>query len=247
MATIRKSLGDVRRKLVFPDEDSLSDGVISEYLIEVTDQLVTEMNQTGQEWFICDAIIEVSPDEDSYPLAGIAPGFSKARNLWTMDESDSTHRRRPVEIVDFDDLTRHYGGGSPDESQLEHSAAACALIYDREAGDNKIVFAPIPSMAAQYKLIYEPNVVRAQSKEDVAFRLDQFDGYVASLAAIHCLPHCTWNSLKDDEKAISRRISLIQATENAAIERGDELFRRFKKSNRNREKITVRKFGRGRW
>jgi hypothetical protein len=247
MATIRKSIGDVRRKLVHPDEDSLSDGVIAETLVEVTDELVTELNQTGQAWFICDAIIDVSAGEDSYPLASVAPGFSKARNVWTMDDSDTEHRRRPVEIVSYDELTRYYGGGDPGQSQMEHSAAACAFIYDNEAGDNKIVFAPIPSQTAQYKVIYEPNVVRAQSKDGVAFRLDQFDGYVASLAAMRCLAHCQWTTLKDDDKAIARRIATIQGVEGAQIERGDELFRRFKKSNRNKERTQVRRFGRGRW
>jgi hypothetical protein len=225
----------------------MSDGVIAEYIIEVTDELVTELNQTAGEWFICDAIIEVSPGEDGYLLGSIAPGFSKPRNVWTMDEGDLRHHRRPLEIVDFNDLTRHYNGGDPSASTLKHSALACAFVYDRNAGDNKIYFAPIPGQVANYKLIYEPNVVRAQSSGDVAFRLEQFDGYVASLTALQCLPHCRWIQLKEDDRAIARRISTIQDIQSGLISRGDELFRRFKKSNRNREKTTVRKFGRRRW
>lgn len=245
MSSVIKAIGDVRRHLVFPDEDKPSDGVIAEYLIEAADELVTEMNQTDQDWFISSAVVDVSPFEDTYILDEKAPGYGKARDLWTLDEADTTHRRRPVKLVDFVELTRDYAGGDPALSSAKHSAMAASVIYDQAKGQNQIVFAPVPSQAAQYKLVYEPAVVRPGAKEETLFRLEQFDAYVARLAALACIDHAEWRML--DEKATERRRENLRRTFIAFVERGDDLFRRHKFSNRNVNDYKRRGFGQKRW
>lgn len=246
MSTIALATGAVRRKLDFPDEATLPDGVIGEWLIDVIDPLVTELGQTDQTWFIGSCNIDVVADEDSYSLE-VADGYGKARYVWTKDDADSSHRRRNVPIVNYEYLTTLYGAGDPNglADSIEHSAQACSIIYDINSATNRIVFAPIPSQDAQYRFVYQVDVVRGQTEGDTAFRLRQFDSYVSDLGALGCLIHAKWNGLNDEQtarkKAELERILLLRKME------GDDLFRRAKWSNKNSNSFARRGFGQRRW
>jgi hypothetical protein len=247
MSSIHKGIGDVRRKLDFPDPSKLSDGVIAEYLIEVTDFLITELNQTGAEWFVSSTIIDVSAGEDTYPLDGAVSGFGKARDVWSIDSSDTNHIRQALSIVSYEDLQSFYGGGNRGigSGYHKHNSLACSFIYNQDEGRQEVVFAEVPAQSAQYKLIYEPDVVRGVTKESVNFRLRQFDALVSDKAAILCLRHCKWKGVEKDE--IGAKKGELQSYLLACVAEGEEQFRRFKWSNKNPNDNYIIGFGAGRW
>lgn len=247
MSSILQSIGSIRRKLDFPDEAKLSDGMIAEYLIETVDYLITELQQTNAEWFISSTIIDVSANEDTYPLDGAVAGFGKARDVWSIDDSDVNHRRQVVNIVSYEDLNSYYHGGDRPlgGTYWKHNSQACAFVYNQDEGRQEIIFAPVPSQTVQYKLVYEPDVVRAPTTSGTAFRLRQFDALVSDKAAIKCIRHCEWKGL-DTMQARAKANDLRGDISTALMEEEDQ-FRRFKWSNINANDNSTIGFGAGRW
>jgi hypothetical protein len=156
--------------------------------------------------------------------------------ITTWKEGDPKFKSRYVEDVDEPNLVKYFGGGTPGPDGIVHSARAFALVY--KEGQQFLRVAPIPSMAAEYQVIYEPSTVRPTSPDDQLFRLPQFDGYVSDLVALRMLPYA---------KLDSEIHSNIKETLETFITRADIRFRRFKQSDRQTNNFRSTPFGAGRW
>lgn len=200
-----------------PTRASLDDGDLSDDTLGTLDEFVTQMNQTNEAHFLMSGRINVEADRSLYPLDNFA-NFGRGRYLYTMDSTDVNHRRHAVQLVPYEGLTDFYGGGDPllasvpGDTWSKHTASAAAIYYLNEAPGpgNFIEFGEIPNQAAEYKLVYEPSVVRPQAKQDTGFRLEQFDEMVAVRTALKALPRCKWKGL-DKEETKARKAELRQS------------------------------------
>lgn len=257
MSSTMKLRADVMRVLREPSERSLPTGYIDEAGIEVSDYLVTELNQTRVPWFLLDFILTVSPNQDEYLIDAMAPSFGKARFVYTIDPTDPNHHRRPVTIADGpEDLTAYYSGGDPAYRMLpsnwQHTARAIAFVFKVGFG-NKAMVGPIPGQTAQYKVIYEPDSLRPDSPWADVNRLRQFDAYAAALTAQKCVTNCEWEVFDMiDDPAVreaanrGRRQELATAINNAMPLLADQ-FHRFKWTNKNPQDGRTIPFGSSRW
>ncbi len=243
MATLNATTGAVRRKLQFPDEDKLSDGIIWEYTVEFLDELITELNRTDQSWNVPRFTLDVAIDEDYIPIDARAPDFSLAHFVQTANESDLKFHGHPVPIVDEAALLRNYDGGDPGPTGVKHSARAFAFIY--KDGQHLIRIGPRPGAACQYIVTYEPDVVRPGDEQEPAFRFRQFDNYVSDMVAFTSLPHAAWRGL--DPQMTAGRKDEIGKTLLVSIERRSALFRRFKMSDRQTDSFRMIPWGYRRW
>src|SRR5262245_25227376 len=122
MSTILKTRADVFRKLRQPSEKSMGEGMfIDEAAIEVADELVTDANQTREPWFLMSFTLNVEVGKDEYAIDAKAPGLGKLRYVWTVDDTDPTHRRRPVDIVPFESLTDYFYAGQPSSVEVPNN------------------------------------------------------------------------------------------------------------------------------
>jgi len=252
MASLLKYRGDVRQNLAFPSEHKLIDGYIDNTVIGVIDEIVTELNQTNEDWFLQPFSIQVQADKDTYNIEDVAPGFGKAHFFYTTDPSNPQHRRRPIPIVRFNELTTQYDAGDPGAVGVMHSAQAVAFYYDQTQGQQLMVVAPIPGASAFYKGIFEPMVVRPGALEEQANRLKQFDKYIADRAAYLLVHLCVWPELApiedpaQRERANAAKRAERLSTLGSECDYGYELLRRFKKSSNSANNFKVVPYGRGR-
>jgi len=207
LAIFDKHLSDTRRLLLRPSRASLDDGDLADYCIETIDSLVIDLNAGVEPFFLQSVRIEAVAGQSVYPLSN-ATNVSRARYLYTLSDTDPTYKRVPIDLVSYENLQGTFGGGDPISTstptfaQEPHTAQAAAVYYLRESpGPGDVLeFGPIPNQSASYKLIYEPDVVRPQAKQDPGFRLQQFDGYVAARTALRALPQCKWQGLPEEKE-----------------------------------------------
>jgi hypothetical protein len=235
MGTVNKHRGSVRRKLGFPSEDIISNGLIDEYTGEILDELVTELNLSSQSWLVPRFILPVNAFDEMSPVN--TANFGRVQFITTYKDGDPQFRSRYVEVVDEPMLVKYFGGGTPGPTGVLHSARAFALVY--KDGQQFLRVAPIPQESSEYQVIYEPSVVRPGSPTDQVFRLPQFDSYVSDLVALKMLPDNT--ELNDDD--YEKRETNLEKF----IARGDNRFRRFKQSDRQSNNSRSRPFGAVRW
>lgn len=258
MAQFDKHLSDARRLLLRPSRAALDDGDLADYCIEAIDSLVIDLNAGVEPFYLQSVRIDVVARQAIYTLSN-APNFSRARYLYTMSDTDPNYQRRPIELVSYENLQGMYGGGDPIStsipvnSQEPHTASAAACYYLREApGPGDVIeFGQIPNQSAPYKLVYEPDVVRPQAKQDQGFRLAQFDGYVAALTAVAALPQCKWQGFpaaleagrkKEIEKALAFKIGSVAGRTGYAWQ-----FWCFSQSSTQRSEPTVIGWAQDRW
>jgi len=263
VASLSKHRGDVRWRLGYPNEAKLSDGVIDSAVIDVVDEIVTEFNQTNEDWFLQPVPFSTVIDQDTYNIDNIAPGFGKAHFVYTADSTDPNHNRRAIDIVSFNELTTNFGGGDPGGSlgagiagpgigAWKHSARGVAFYYDQASGTQKMVIGPRPQNVAQYVLVYEPAVVRPQSVQEQALRFSQFDKFVNDSAAYALVHLCAWQEFDLIKEASERALANQRMRKDVreplemGITTGRELLRRFKKSSNAANSFKTIPFGRGR-
>jgi hypothetical protein len=231
MSTLSKAIADVKRKLGEPDERKLDEGTYIEFILEVDDELVTELNLSSISWLVPRFPLSVDPGDDIY-LINKVNDFGRIDYVVTRKESDPNFNTRRVRVVSEPELISYFNGGDAGPSGVEHSALACALIS--KDGQPALRFAPIPEMAADYEVVYTPSTNRPQSKTAKNFKLEQFDGYLTDRAAFKMLPYAGLNEVD------YQRIKEILAAE---IVRGDGRFRRFKQSDRRTGNFRAVPFG----
>lgn len=238
MATLKQIEGAVLRKLDNPKNFASNPGYISEAAIEVIDVKVTEANLSKEPWYLAKAPIYVNASQSEYPLDNVAPYFDKPRYLYTADESNVNFSRSMIKLVPQETLVGFYGGGDPVGAVpgYPHSALAASVYYDVARG-NILEFAPIPNLSAQYTLVYETSIARPQSRDSVAFRFEQFNGYVAACTALQILPLCEWKGLDaagnmakqaNIAGSIGRGYGLV-----VEVARGDKLYWQWRHTGKN--------------
>lgn len=246
MGSVSKGIADVYRKLAYPVTPP--EGVVAEYLLEVLDRLVTELCNTDQTWYINTKQLTLTANRDTYGLDEALPSFGKVHFVYSVfNDGTSSTLRIPIDVVEYDKLIEHYQqpyftAGQP--PNLVIGRRAVSFIYDIEAG-NQAVFSPMPQATETVQIVYEPDVQRPGAKADTLFRFSQFDGYVSDSAAFEMLPHCTWLGL-DDAGNMAKQ-SMLRAHLGELVQRGDELFRRWKRSSRNVTDYQRKPFGESRW
>jgi len=119
------------------------------------------------------------------------------------------------------------------------------VYYDSDTSLWRIEFGPVPSQAAEYDFYYEPATERPQSKDSIAFRFPQFDGYVADKVALKLVKACKWGDC-DAETNLARR-NEIRADLQPVVAQGDALFRQWRQTMYNRSSGQVIPFGYARW
>ena len=208
-------IGATRRRLLRPSRATLSDADLAEYLVETIDQLVIDLNSTGEPWFLQTVRVEATPGVAIKALN--APNFSRARYLYTLDDTNPNANRHPIPLVSPEDLVELFRGGDvaptatvSTSTPTFAAAASCYYLNESPGPGDVIEFGPVPNRAASYRLVYELDVLRAQTRTDPGFRLAQFDGYVAALTAIRVLPHCTWLGI-DAAAAAARKTDIAAA------------------------------------
>lgn len=237
MASLSKAIADVRRKLAEPDERQLDEGSIIEFILEVDDELVTELGLSGISWLVPRFPLQVDPGIDTYSLAGKATDLGRIQYVVTRRESDPNFNAKRVRVVDEPELIASFGGGDAGPAGVEHSAVACALISDKD-GLPALRFGPIPEMAAEYEVVYTPSTGRPSSKGSKNFKLEQFDGYLSDRAARKAMPYA---GLGDTD------YERIKQTLDSEIARGDLRFLRYRRSDRRTGNFTSVPFGASRW
>lgn len=226
--------------------------MIDELMFNVVDELVTEQNQTSQDWYLLDFSLPVEAGRAQYNIEDLAPNFGKAHFIFTEDPGNTTFKSRPVEIVDYLQLVRDFSGGDPGPAGVKHSARAFAFPYNDEQKRLEAVIGPTPGESASYRVMFEPATVRPQSVTEQAFRHQQFSGYVADRIAFKALHLCRWEIFDEitdpslREKANKDKRAEIRQTLAMEIGRGDDLFKRFKKSTSQPNSFRRLHFGRGR-
>lgn len=212
MSTLAKHEQDTRRRLLWPDRDSLDSVVLIPYIIETIDELNIKRNNTREPSLIAFGTLTTDAGRATYPLDNIAPNYGKARYLWTKNETnDANFQRQWVEMVDWETLVQMYGGGDavgavPTDSTYPLIPAAAAVYSDVNLG-NMLEFAPIPSQVTVFDFVYEVAALHPQSKDAQGFRLPQFDALVAAKSADRALVHCKWQGLdKEDTKERKKEI-----------------------------------------
>lgn len=254
MSSLSKVRADVTRKLRQPSERSLADGgFIDEAAVEIAAELVNEMNQTREPWFLMDFLLPVDANRDEYNIESMAPQFGKARFVYTVDDTDPQFQRRSIDIVPMEQLTDTYGAGQTNQvaSNVKHSAEAVAFVYDYKMNAHKALVAPVPSLACQYKVIYQPDV--ATVNPGVVFRFSQFDGYLTDLIALACVALCEWDDFASIADPMQRdaanraRRQELEAFLQSQITRRADLFRRFKWSSDAERSMQTIGFGQHRW
>lgn len=194
----QQHLNDARRRLLWPIRASLDDGVLTPYAVSAIHQLTTKLNNTNEPHLIASGPLQINPGQTVYNLDNIAPGYSKARYLYT--EDDGVNNRQVVELVSFEDLTEVFGGGDQVGAQPYSSVSqvprAATVYYDPSRG-NLLEVAPVPVQSVRLRFTYEPVSSKLTSKQDVRFHLTQFDELVAAMAALSAMPHCQWKALTE--------------------------------------------------
>lgn len=234
--TWQQQAADVRRKVGFPKREVLDDGIIYAVLLEVYDELVTELNLSGVSWYAPRFTVTTNADEDEYDVLGQAGDFGRALFVMTANDSNLNHHARVIQVVDEPQLIKYFEGGVRGAEGLNHSANAVSFAY-RE-GTLMMRFAPIPRETAQYTVVYEPDVVRPQAIQENAFRLAQFSGYATDRASQKVLPYAGLDA---------EMLAAISATLATEVARGDLRFRRFKANDRQTNVFKSVPFGRNRW
>lgn len=246
MSSLDQCVDRVYAALDRPLEKRLPAPTVAIAVLDVGDRLITELNLTPDAWLESRVNINVEADTPTYVIN--AADYSKARYLFTKDESDPSHRRRKIPIFDREVITDSYNAGDPDIgglTSIKHNARAAAVYFDSTLGAYRLEFAPIPNQAASYDLFYEPATERPTDRNSVAFRFPQFDGYVADKAAMRVIRSAMWKGMNAADCRAKR--DEIRGDLAPLIEEGDSLFRRFKMSMTNQSSYMRVAFGRRRW
>jgi len=216
MANLDILTGRVRWKAGSPPDSVLGNQVILDALYETIDKLTVPLVLSRAQWFGPRFQLNVDPGEDFYPVP--VGDFGKPRMVIT-SSSNPEIGTQIVDIVDEPDLIMYHHGGDPGLAIL-HAAQAMAPVY--KDGQWWMRVAPVPRIAATYEVIYEPDRIRPQTLQDIAFRLQQFDNLVTDKAAIKVLPYAG----NPSEKA-----QLIQSTLMGEIKETEFWFNRYRRSS----------------
>jgi hypothetical protein len=234
MGTLNKLIADVRRRLNYTDERILSEEMVIHFLVDVDDELVTELNLSSVSWLVPRFPLNVSAGKEYYPIT--APNFGKGQFIATIKDSNPQFKSSLIYFVDEDSLIARYGGGGHAAAGVEFSMRGAALVTVQ--GTRQIRVAPIPSMPATYQVVYEPSIYRPHSKGETAFPLDNFDAYIADRAAFKCLPYA---GLEEPMK------SDIRTALEAGISEGARRFLMYRRSDRQQNNIRTQPWGQNRW
>lgn len=211
MSIFQSHLNDARRRLMWPVRASLDDGVLTPYCVSAIHQLITRLNNMNEPHLIASGPLQINPGQTLYNLDNIAPGYSKARYLYTEDCESSN--RQAVELVSPENLTEVFGGGDQVGTQPYFSTPqvprVASVYYDPSQG-NMIEVAPVPVQSVRLRFTYEPTAAKLTSKQDVRFHLVQFDELVAAMTALPALIHCKWRGLT--EAQADKRYDRIERT-----------------------------------
>lgn len=246
MSTLDQCVDRVYASLDRPLEDRLPTQTVAIAILDVGDRLITELQLTQEAWLQGRVTIHAEANKSAYIIN--APDFSKGRYLFTKDDTDPSHRRRKIKVVEQEELTEFFGGGEPDigsSTAIKHNARAAAIYYDSDQKVYRLELGPIPNQAADYDFFFEPATERPQSKDDIAFRFPQFDGYVSDKAAMRVVRNCAWKGMAPADCLVKR--NEIRRDIKEEISTGDNLFRRWKMSMTNQTSYMRPAFGRGRW
>ena len=237
------------RKLRFPIPEHPSDATVDETLVEQADELVTELNRSGNPWFVPRFRLDVSSGTDTYAIGALAPDFGTGRFIYTMDDTNPQHRTRYIPTVGEEELVRFHRGGDPllitttQTTGIKHSAEAMAFTYTD--GQWYIKVGPIPNATASYWVLYEPDVMRPSADEDTVFRLRNFENLLTDRGAIVVMEHAEWPGLSEEQNERRRDRLLVSLVNDS--ERRAELFRRYKHGSFEEGPIKMVPWGRRRW
>jgi hypothetical protein len=239
MATIQGTIGNARRKLAYPKENSPSDMTLGEYAYEVIDSLTVEANQSRGDWFSPRFTVSVQDQVAEYPLPAIAD-FGKAHFVFTADPSDPLHRPRPVPVVMETDLIQNYAGSYA--AMGKHSAEACAFYFKDDQW--YVRFAGIPREACDYTVIYEPSTVAGQGLTNQAFPFAQWDDLISDMIALKAVVHAEWDGF-DRKENMDRRLEL-RGSIGEEVATGALRFRKWKRSQFQGNQIRSQPWGHSR-
>lgn len=222
-------------------------GETIEWIFEVLDEVVTELNLSSQSWLVPRFILTVDAGRDTYLIS--RPDFGRLQLVVT-NPTTTEKSVKVVDIVDEPQLFNFYSGGDTGPSGVSHAAQACCLIH--KDGESYIKFGPIPNASCEYLIIYEPSQVRPEGRGDPAFRLPQFDGYIADRTAFKGLPYQKWaefDQLPAVEKLKANKMKRDEIRETLVLEiqRADLRFRRFRQSDRQTDTFRSIPYGARRW
>lgn len=231
-------------------QSQLNPGETIELISEVLDDLNTELNLSSQSWLVPRLRITTSSNQETYRL-NFGRG-SRINMVYTASSGSTSFNTRVIDVVDEPQLMGYYhgGDGGATTGNTYHSAEAVCMIYTDDGPFLK--FAPIPKGSAEYVVVYEPDRVPPAGLTSEAFRLPQFDHYIADRAAFKGLPYQQWKEFEslapvDKLKANQMRRSEINAMLMVEMARAERQFRRFKQSDRQTDTFRARPFGNSRW
>lgn len=251
MSTLSYIQGRVHAKWGQSMQSQLNPGETVELILAVLDELNNDLNMSSQSWLVPRLTITTYPNQETYRLT-FGRG-SRINMVYTKQTGSTSFNTRVIDVVDEPQLMSYYGGGdgtAVPNTTTYHSAEACCMIYTDDGPFLK--FAPIPKGQAQYVVVYEPDIVHPGALTDEAFRLPQFDHYIADRAALKGLPLQTWKEYEalpplERLKANQAMRAEIKTGLTAEIELSMRQFRRFKQSDRQTDTFRARPFGNRRW
>lgn len=234
MITLGILIGRTRFKCGSPDDATLGNQFVADQIGEVLDEMVTEMNLTSVPWFAPRFELEVSANEDLYPIP--VKDFGKLLFVHTFKQDDPTFSTTVVDVVAEPMLYTYLQGGDPGVVQTGFSAQGMATV--NKDGKMYIRVAPIPGTSATYMCIYEPDRVQPNGLQAPVQRMQQFTNYLTDRAAYKLLPYAGMDS---------DRYTQIQATLGAEIQRGELRFRRWRRSDHQSNASRSIPYGANRW
>lgn len=187
----KEIMASVRATLDYPSPETLKNQLLLLKLQEKVEHYFNEMSLTDRNWFLETTILHAKPNEDDYIIP--VSDWGRAVNAETMDLTDPYHYRREIEIIDVQDRNLFYRGTDKAfttvGNSVKHTAMSLGQFRDPNTGEIHILMTPVPSIAADYRIFYEPNrPVPAGLTANLKF-LDNFRNLLITDLALTCLPY----------------------------------------------------------
>jgi hypothetical protein len=177
-------MSNVRLRLGDPRASRPGDALLLQQICSHTRNLLRQKQNSGNVWNFSDALIDITPQEDTYLIN--KADFGTPLAVLTRDVSNPSHIVRLIEICEPQNLYFDWGQPnnvgayyiSPDGSNC--SAVRCAFFWKNSQA--YVQFNPIPQLApAQYQIRY---LMNANGVQDMALTQEPVEDADADLIEI---------------------------------------------------------------
>lgn len=203
MATFGDIIDMTRVLLGRPSTDTLSNGDLFDLVRSEAIFYAVELGLTNVNWLWSDCYLSVDTNNNEYVIS--AADFGRPIKVEYFDPTNPARNGPEIQIIDIQDSDL-YGGrntsfsfqsGTSDVSGSDGSIIAHAIAFWGLPPNRKCRIVPRPLEACQYRIMYEPLVSQTPQKlTDTPFLLTQFEGLIATSAALAAVGRLPFNEFQ---------------------------------------------------